>query len=502
MDQLNARYTEERYLRKRELSKALGMSLVDDYWATILNYRSRFKMELPIRDARGQRFYITMCEGVKAKLKAFDSLAVRIGNLASSFNNDEEGRVELRKRSYLSMLSNVSLINRAGMNELSVKALINGTYQEKEPKHQSVIDYMRALDSLISKEDIPFERDALGIAYQEAMGEEELSSFYRDIELDANAARNIYVSNLSINALPSGMIDDRMNDLETFLDDENLDASLKALVSMFYVDYVKPFASKNSESALLMAKILFANGTGKGCYYLPLEGWLIPTTDSMVTSRDVQSTLDLTYYLIDAVAFLSKALKEMENLIKDIKIKPFEVEAKQLSEEEKREAEDAGLFNEGEQSSIFDEVGTEEKPVVEIKPVIEERPIAQPIRPVVKEEKKETVKRISPEQYGAAMGGGELSIEVEKSSLSNKEVREYGKYLLQSDPLLNKNQAYFLARNCTIGRYYTIQDFKHFAKCAYETARTSMDKLADLGYYEKLQVKNKFVYTPKKKEIK
>ena len=83
--------------------------------------------------------------------------------------------------------------------------------------------------------------------------------------------------------------------------------------------------------------------------------------------------------------------------------------------------------------------------------------------------------------------------------LSEKEVKEYARYLLETNPSLSRNQANFFANHCTVGRYYTIQQFKKECKTAYETARTSMDKLAKEGYYEKRQVKNKFVYTVKSK---
>ena len=62
--------------------------------------------------------------------------------------------------------------------------------------------------------------------------------------------------------------------------------------------------------------------------------------------------------------------------------------------------------------------------------------------------------------------------------------------------MLRKTQAHFYARHCSLGKYYTIQQFKKMEKVVYETARTSMDMLAKLGYYKKEQIKNKFVYTP------
>ena len=72
--------------------------------------------------------------------------------------------------------------------------------------------------------------------------------------------------------------------------------------------------------------------------------------------------------------------------------------------------------------------------------------------------------------------------------------------LLEQDPFLKKGQAHFYVRHCTMGKYYTIQQYKKCEGCVYETARTSMDNLAKLGYYRREQVKNKFVYTPISKE--
>ena len=67
------------------------------------------------------------------------------------------------------------------------------------------------------------------------------------------------------------------------------------------------------------------------------------------------------------------------------------------------------------------------------------------------------------------------------------------------DPALKKGEAYFYARHCTMHMNYTIAQYKKALGCAYETARTSMDHLVKLHYYEKAPFKNKFVYTPIKK---
>ena len=66
--------------------------------------------------------------------------------------------------------------------------------------------------------------------------------------------------------------------------------------------------------------------------------------------------------------------------------------------------------------------------------------------------------------------------------------------LVERDPNLKRKEAHFYARHREIGKSYSIADYKRFSRCVYETARTSMDHLAELGYYEKIQIKNKFVY--------
>jgi hypothetical protein len=85
---------------------------------------------------------------------------------------------------------------------------------------------------------------------------------------------------------------------------------------------------------------------------------------------------------------------------------------------------------------------------------------------------------------------------VPSSNLSDREMKEYARYIVETNPRVRKPQAVFFASHSALGRYYTIQDYKRTMRCAYETARTSMDNLSAEGFYQKLQIKNKFVYTP------
>ena len=89
---------------------------------------------------------------------------------------------------------------------------------------------------------------------------------------------------------------------------------------------------------------------------------------------------------------------------------------------------------------------------------------------------------------------------VNVNDLSNLSDDEYAQRLLVLIPMIRKDQAYFYAHHRTEGCFYTIGQYKEYADCAYETARTSMDFLVSCGFYRKELLKNKYVYTPVTKD--
>ena len=93
----------------------------------------------------------------------------------------------------------------------------------------------------------------------------------------------------------------------------------------------------------------------------------------------------------------------------------------------------------------------------------------------------------------------EIAIKNIPSGLKEEDAKRLEQHLLEMNPSLSRSQAFFYARHCTLGMSYTISQFKKEVGCAYETARTSMDNLVNLGYYRKEMLRNKFIYTPVKK---
>ena len=104
----------------------------------------------------------------------------------------------------------------------------------------------------------------------------------------------------------------------------------------------------------------------------------------------------------------------------------------------------------------------------------------------------EPVKEITPEHLAEE----QIAVAYVPPALDERQASRLAQHLLELDPSLRKHEAHFYARHCTLGKKYTIAQYKKSIGCVYETARTSMDHLVELGYYRKEMVKNKFVYSP------
>jgi hypothetical protein len=325
---------------------------------------------------------------------------------------------------------------------------------------------------------------------------------------------------------------------------------VKAVAAIYYLDYVQPFGERNDEMAALLSKAIYATSeASREAFLIPFEAILIKNARYKNLALETQRSGDLTYLVLYAIGVLSPLLESLSEEIKSIKIDTYRSEFSTLSPEENALAKTKETPSPEQLSLFAPEAKTPAKgvetapsaapiptplanpnpaPAVASSPIIpqetpapapqkveptpiRETPVAKveatsvsapqvvPVTPKVEKPLVSPERKIAPEEMENAVVTEESALSVESNPLSEKEVKEYVQYLLETNPTLNKNQASFLANHCTIGRYYTIQQFKKFARCAYETARTSMDKLASERYYTKLQVKNKFVYTPIKK---
>ena len=552
------------YQDKASLSRKFGFSAMSNFWEEVMEYRNDYKKTLPLKLLNGYPLHLVATQTLLGKWDNIDELTeTTISSLGVSLN--EKARKEVRKSLYLSSLKAIKELEGIEISELSLKAMINGTYAETDPSHKVLLGYIRCLDAYSTSESGSPDEDFLADALMKMRDETELTSFYREgTEFDRR--RPVYYSFPQEKA-PDGHVEEYMGPFLAFIKDNPYPPFVSLGAILFYMPLVSPFSSENIPMTVLLAKCYLAKLYGKEAFYLPIERLLLNDAILHSASKNVRSSGDLTFLLSAWNKALEKLLFETQETIKSARIAVYSPEYNQLSEEEKtlaskivqeeqtKETAPEESINEesdeepssikaspieqtplepkpseaNRQEEIIQEVPSEEninKPLRKEEPsesseekIEQDIPFEKDISPIPSDEKPLSEEKkiealpkkdpspkptLSPSKTITEKEMVETSKNVAAPSfeldvLSEKEAKEYMRYLLETNPNLNKKQASFLSTHCTPGRFYSIQQFKAFTHCVYETARTSMDKLALEGYYEKLQVKNKFVYTPKRK---
>lgn len=519
------RYTDEIYATPAQVGKSLHMVVYDDFWKQILAYREDNKVVLPFGKIKGQPFYFTLTQPIRIKIQNFESKIKDFLSLSRSMLLSKEK--ETRSILLSPLLKEGAILEKSNINDLSIKMLLNSLYKESDNNHTPVVNYLSSLDYYLSQTPSSPNDDFLAGAYQRVLGQEELMDFYREKDFDNKVAYLTYIRDPDYPYAPHDLVEDLMESFIGWLEtDEFTPAFVHAFMAANYLYYIKPFSQRNSLMASLLAKEAIAADTGfSEAFVLPFELLLKDSFRNSDAYKESKARCDMTYALFEAINVLTPYIDSVTEQLKNLRISQYKEEYSVLGDEEKKIAEKIEKeepkgptqlsFLDVEEpkeetstskpSPIVEETKPVEKPLpkleetprmeerVEPSPVIETTKPAETEKPTVsqKEEEKSKIPVVS-----SLSNQGESS---PKDSLSKSEIKDYIRYLLETNPNLNKKQATFLANHCTPGRYYTIQQFKDFASCVYETARTSMDKLAQEGYYEKLQFKNKFVYSPAKK---
>lgn len=489
-------------MSRRQLKKeVLASPLISDIqWKEILEYRNEHKVMLSdVETIAGEPMYITLTPAIKERIKRLDEEVRGLFSYLATLDERvrQKGEEALLERS----LSGFNDLLDLKASSLSIGALANGTYSLKDQSPKRLMSYKEAVERLNmeSRTDFSLNEARLALCYEKALGVEELVSFLREKDEDPAVSRLPYSVNPDYPYCPAGFLEEKVTKLLSAMGEESVSPLIRTLLALVSIAYWRPFDERNEETALLFAKSVYRKEKYSASLFFPLEGFLAALNGKDRTDLNAASSFeewkksgDLTYLLEPLARYLDKVVPELKNRIKELRIEPFRAEHSRLSQEE----EDIRLAQESEQLSLFDEEG--KLPArEEAAPHDEEK---APITEREKEPQEETSPSVSlpAEEIRPPVAPvprrGPLPYEPE--ALTERESKEYAKYLLETNPSLTKGQAQFLAFHSTPGRYYTIQQYKKYNRCAYETARTSMDKLAQEGYYRKEAVKNKFVYTP------
>ena len=496
------RFTEDKYATKLEVGRELKVSSVDPFWSNILSYRSHFYHYLTIRTIEKNMLLFCGCPAINSCVNNLEVKLIRVNRECAMLVPNSK---EARNVDYTFKKEIINLLNECeqlGVGEDFIANVLRGEVVSAIPNNMLLVNYLNALNYIKRAYVNPIDEDFLAELYAKLLGTEELTTFYRNSE-DRNPENRVLIDRVYTSA-PVTLIGTMMNSLFTFISSSTLPTSLKAMITFFYINYVKPFAKYSEEVALLMAKAVLAHEAfGDAVVTLPLERLLVlPREESARIYVEVQKTADVTYFIDYVYRYLNKYCDSFLDDMAKAKVSEMREDFYQVDEDKEIEEVEIPEEPRVETIDLFASSDEEEKeePKAEFKvvPPVEEKVEYKPepqveTRPAeVEMPKKKTVKVTYVQE--------ELAVAYIPVALDEKQAVLLEQDLLERDPELKKGEAKFYARHCTKGKKYTIAQYKKSLRCAYETARTSMDHLAELLYYRKEKIKNKYVYIPVERE--
>ena len=488
---LAMRFTEDKYATKNEVARELKISSVDTFWANILSYRSHFYHYLAVRTIEKNMLLFCGCPAVNSLVNNVEMKLIRANREYCLIPPNSKQYRQLYSAFGKESLRILNDVEQLGVEEGYLESVLRREVVSAIPNNMLLVNYVKALAYIKRAYVNPINEDFLADLYAKLLGTEELTEFYRNSE-DRNPENRVLIDRVYTSA-PVNAIGGMMNNLFTFIATSTLSTSLKAIITFFYINYVKPFSKYSEEMAVLMAKAILAHEAfGETVVDLPLEKLLLlPGEEAARIYVEVQKTSDITYFVNYVFKYLSRYCEDFLDEITKSKVTELKEDFYQVDEklEEVEVPVEPAQPEKFETIDLFaaSEEPKQEQPVVQ--PVssneeVEEQPVIQP--------KKKTVKVTYVQE--------ELAVAYIPVALDEKQAVLLEQDLLERDPELKKGEAKFYARHCTKGKKYTIAQYKKSLRCAYETARTSMDHLAELLYYRKEKVKNKYVYIPVEKE--
>lgn len=479
---LSIRFTEENYATRQEVAKALNTSLIDPLWQNILKYRAQYAKILPLMDVSKRNYSVTYTPNINAKYQNFQTKIVNAMIKYSKISQQaklEQDRVHddnMKKIIGLVAKSKNILINDVAINNIINERNRNSDYEE-------LVRYYHAIKSLENNPSIAIDDDFFADYLIELTGQYELTSYYRTSDLEG-AKTKFVVNREYLKGVPTQEIEKMMAALIDFIENSSAPTPVKAIVAFYYFNYIKPFDKFNEELSIILLKAIIARSDCEVIApILPFE-ILIAENKMLIdeVSLEVQRTRDVTYLVIAALNAMDHVVSEFLDEIVNVENMALkDAYLRGMSDEEFKKE-----FNIDKNETQFGKtpfVRREEAEAPHEEKAVEKK--------IVKQSQKEI---LEPNETPSS------KVTMPLHRLSEEEYEQMEIDLLESDPLLRPQQAHFYVRHRTVGKYYTIQQFKKAEGCVYETARTSMDNLAKRGYYRRENLKNKFVYTPVAKE--
>ena len=331
-------YTDEKYLNRRELSRALNTTFIDSFWQEQEEYRKQYRFLLPINLINRTQIYVTLTPMIKDKIAMFEN---KIDNTLRLYRGlDEEAKYEVRKSAFFPWLRAISVYQGVDISDISIRALLNGTYREDASVHTPVIHYLHTLDHYLAEDQrlLPPDDNFLADAFTYLLGVPELTKFYREEGPNSYRPTSI-INGYDYDKAPARDIEVMMERLfETLKKGDNL--LINSLTALFYVSYIQPFDDLNYPLSILLAKNVYAGGSsGVAAFMLPFET-LLSDHAIMETIKECKKDGDLTYFILGCMNVMNRLLDVLKDQIQQARITHFKSEYQTLSPEEEKRAEE------------------------------------------------------------------------------------------------------------------------------------------------------------------
>ncbi|HOJ45611.1 MAG TPA: hypothetical protein PK340_06240 [Bacilli bacterium] len=451
-DDLAIRFSNEMYATRSEVSKALGTSLIDTIWTNIIKYRGQFTRYLSLRQIDHGQLSLVLTPSISESLNAIERKLVKAMLKLGKISKTSSTYAQYEQDFFARQLDFVAQKYRLGVNESFLKSIVNDTVSTISPDRMVLVNYYAAIKYLKNHQNDPIDEAFFADIYALLSGQDDLATLYRQHEIASYEQKALIGKTYA--AAPIARIEEMMGQLQDFIVHADFSPLVKAVTVFYYMVLIKPFETYSEEMALLTMKhILVHADFDEIPLLMNFEEWLLDPREELArVNNEVQKSGDVTYLLASFIPMANNAIERILD----------------------------GAIN-LEKEVLKDEVRTDQTPSNinvedEHKPQSEQILAPTPNKPLQLDER-------------MALPGVPVALdEVDAARIEE--------HLMETNPALKRGEAYFYARHCTIGKFYTISQFKKTLGCAYETARTSMDHLASLGYYRKESYKNKFIYTP------
>lgn len=453
-DELCIRFSDYTYATKQEVSKALGISMVDDIWNRIIQYRSTFHRRLSLRNIEKSPYHVTLTPTIGNKLTSIER---KFNKFILKYLKSEES-LEVKKLTedhYIRCLYWVAKKYNLRIDEPLLESIVRHDISTIAPDTMLLVKYFEALEYVRDHYVDPIDENYVRKLYSILLGEVDEESFYRNNEL-ADSSSKMIIGRI-YNAAPSERIESMMENLFDYIANSDDVSLVKAFATYFFIYQVKPFEFFSEEIGVLLFKsILGHNDFDEVSALLDFEQILSDNEEQVAKIiHEVKKTNDLTYLLVYCLDLSESIATELLDLLQNVSVKTIRNE-----------------YYDPNPSTGGVAVATRPTTVTDLNGPVSEEAASQI-------------------EFEVSVALPTLPI-----GLEERDAVKIEEHLVEIYPTLKRGQAYFYARHCTIGKYYTIAQYKRLLGCAYETARTSMDNLVELGFYRKEKLNNKFIYTP------